>query len=88
MTAPNKPEKITYPEKCLKAAASKNTLFQKKIPDAQKGSYYSKVFPINQDPFSNDTLEQIQVLSKKLQEVKETNLLEYVNYCLSLISQV
>ena len=48
----------------------------------------SKVFPINQDPFSNDTLEQIQILSKKLQEVKETNLLEYVNYCLSLINQV
>lgn len=46
------------------------------------------LFPINQDPFSNDTLEQIHILSKKLQGIKETNLLEYVNYCLSLISQV
>ena len=41
-----------------------------------------------EDPFSADTLEQIHVLSRKLQEVKETNLLEYVNYCLSLINQV
>ena len=63
-------------------------IMTKKIPDAQKGRYYSKVFPINQDSFSTDTLEQIHVLSKKLQEVRETNLLEYVNYCLSLISQV
>ena len=72
----------------LEEVMIKAGIMTKKIPDAQKGSYYSKVFPINQDPFSNDTLEQIQVLSKKLQEVKETNLLEYVNYCLSLISQV
>ena len=72
----------------LEEVMMKAGIMTKKIPDAQKGSYYSKVFPINQDPFSNDTLEQIHILSKKLQEVKETNLLEYVNYCLSLINQV
>ena len=72
----------------LEEVMIKAGIMTKKIPDAQKGSYYSKVFPINQDPFSTDTLEQIHVLSKKLQEVRETNLLEYVNYCLSLISQV
>ena len=72
----------------LEEVLIKAGIMPKRIPDAQKGSYYSKVFPINQDPFSNDTLEQIQVLSKKLQEVKESNLLEYVNYCLSLINQV
>ena len=72
----------------LEEVMIKAGVMTKKIPDAQKGNYYSKVFPINQDPYSSDTLEQIRILSKKLQEVKGTNLLEYVNYCLSLIRQV
>ena len=72
----------------LEAVMIKAGIMTRKIPDAQKGSYYSKVFPINQGPFSNDTLEQIHILSKKLQAVKETNLLEFVNYCLALISHV
>ena len=57
----------------------KSGIIAKKIPDSQKGSYYSKIFPINQDPFSNDTLDQIRLFSKKLENVKETNLLEYVH---------
>ena len=72
----------------LEEVMIKAGIMPNKIPDAQKGLYYSKVFPINKEPFSTDTLEQIHVLSKKLQGVKETNLLEYVNYCLSLINQV
>ena len=66
----------------------KSGIIAKKIADSQKGSYYSKIFPINQDPFSNDTLDQIRLFSRKLENVKETNLLEYVYYCLSLIDQV
>ena len=63
-------------------------IMAKRIPDSQKGSYYSKIFPINQNPFSNDTLDQIRLFSGKLDNIKETNLLEYVHYCLSLIDQV
>ena len=63
-------------------------IMTKRIPDSQKGSYYSKIFPINQNPFSNDTLDQIRLFSGKLENIKETNLLEYVHYCLSLIDQV
>lgn len=66
----------------------KSGIMAKRIPDSEKGSYYSKIFPINQDPFSNDTLDQIRLFSKKLENVKETNLLEYVHYCLSLIDYV
>jgi len=72
----------------LEEIMMKAGIMTKKIPDAQKGNYYSKVFPINQDPFSNDTLEQIHILSNKLQGIKDTSLLEYVNYCLSLIDHV
>ena len=72
----------------LEEVMIKSGIIAKKIPDSQKGSYYSKIFPINQDPFSNDTLDQIRLFSRKLENVKETNLLEYVYYCLSLIDQV
>ena len=72
----------------LEEVMIKAGIMTKRISDSQKGSYYSKVFPINQEPFSNDTLKQIQSLSNKLQGVKETNLLEYIDYCLSLINQV
>jgi len=72
----------------LEEVMIKSGIMAKKIPDSQKGSYYSKIFPINQDTFSNDTLDQIRLFSKKLENVKETNLLEYVHYCLSLIDQV
>ena len=72
----------------LEEVMIKAGIMAKRIPDSQKGSYYSKVFPINQNHFTNDTLEQIQILSEKLRKVKETNLLEYVDYCLSLINQV
>lgn len=72
----------------LEAVMMKSGIMTKRISDSQKGNYYSKVFPINHDPVTNDTLDQIQLLSNKLKNVNETNLLEYVNYCLSLINQV
>ena len=72
----------------LEEVMVKAGIMPKKIPDSQKGSYYSKVFPINQNPLTQDTLEEIHSFSNKLKKVKETNLLEYVDYCLSLIDQV
>lgn len=72
----------------LETVMIKAGIMTKRIPDSQKGSFYSKIFPINQDPFTNDTLDQIKLFSDKLANVKETNLLEYVDYCLSLINQV
>ena len=72
----------------LEEVMIKAGIIPKRISDSEKGSYYSKVFPINQDPLTNDTLEQIRLFSDKLSKVKETNLLEYVDYCLSLIKQV
>ncbi len=72
----------------LEEVMVKAGIMPKRISDSQKGSYYSKVFPINQQPFSRDTLDQIRVFSDKLRKVKDTNLLEYVDYCLSLIIQV
>lgn len=61
-------------------------IMQKRIPDSQKGSFYNKIFPINHEPFSNDTLKQIELFSQKISNVKETNLMEFIDYCLSLIN--
>ena len=72
----------------LENVMMKSGIMAKRISDSQKASYYSKIFPINREPFTNDTLEQISLFSQKLSAVKETNILEYVNYCLSLINQV
>ena len=72
----------------LEEVMIKSGIMTKKIQDSQKGSYYSKIFPINQDPFSNDTLDQIRLFLKRLENVKESNLQEYIYYCLSLIDQV
>ena len=72
----------------LESVMMKAGIMPKKIQDFQKGSYYSKVFPINHDPLTNDTLEQIRLFARKMDNVKETNILEYVHYCLSLINQV
>ena len=53
----------------------------KRIPDAQKGSYYTKIFPINTGPLSVDTVNQVREFAKKIEGIKETNMLTFVEYC-------
>lgn len=57
----------------------------KRIPDSEKSSYYSKIFPINTEPVSNDTLKQIRIFASKLKGVKQTNMLEFIEYCFEQI---
>ena len=59
-----------------------------RISNSEKGNYYSKVFPINTDPVSLDTVKQIQLFANKIKNVKETNMLELVNYCMDQISDM
>ena len=59
-----------------------------RISNSEKGNYYSKVFPINTDPVSLDTVKQIQLFANKIKNVKETNMLEFVNYCMDQISDM
>lgn len=53
----------------------------KRIEDSQKGSYYSKIFPINTGPLSVDTMNQVREFAKKIKGIKETNMLEFIEYC-------
>ncbi len=42
----------------------------KRISDSEKGSYYSKVFPINTEPVSLDTVKQIQLFADKIKKFR------------------
>ncbi len=57
----------------------------KRIPDSEKGAYYSKIFPINTEPLSSDTLRQIRLFASKIKGVKQTNMLEFIKYCFEQI---
>lgn len=57
----------------------------KRIPNSEKGTYYSKIFPINTEPVSNDTLKQIRTFASKIKGVQQTNMLEFVEYCFKQI---
>ncbi len=57
----------------------------KRIPDSEKGAYYSKIFPINTEPLSSDTLRQIRLFASKIKGVKQTNMLEFIEYCFEQI---
>lgn len=60
-------------------------IMTKRIPDSQKGTYYSKIFPINTEPLSSDTLKQIRTFASKIRNVKQTNMLEFIEYCFEQI---
>lgn len=63
----------------------KSGIMIKRIPDSEKGTYYSKIFPINTEPVSNDTLKQIRTFASKIKYVKQTNMLKFVEYCFEQI---
>jgi len=60
-------------------------MMPKKIRDEDKGEYYSKVFPINKKPLSDDTLSEVLSLKEYVNKSKNSNLVEYIDYCLSLL---
>ena len=70
-----------YNDTNLEDVMIKSGIMVKRIPDAQKGSYYTKIFPINTKPLSIDTVNQVRIFAKKIDGVKETNMLAFVGYC-------
>lgn len=63
----------------------KSKIMIERISDSEKGTYYNKIFPINTEPLSYDTINQIRAFAKKIKGIKETNLLEFVEYCMEQI---
>ena len=60
-------------------------MMPKKIRDDEKGEYYAKVFPINNKPLSDDTLKEVLTLKELVKKSKNSNLTEYIDYCLALL---
>lgn len=56
-----------------------------KIGNKEKGRYYSRIFPINHKPLCDDTLNEVLLLKEHVKKSKQSNLSEYIDYCLSLL---
>jgi len=69
----------------LESVLSKAKVLTKKISNSEKGTYYQTIFPINSKPLSDDTLTEVKTLKRKIQPVKETNLTEFIDYCISIL---
>lgn len=60
----------------------KSKIMINRIPDSKKGTYYSKIFPINTKPLSYDTISQVKIFAAKIYGIKEINMLEFIKYCI------
>lgn len=76
-----------YNNSNLEDVMLKAGIMVKRIEDSQKGTYYSRIFPINTDPISADTLKQVRLFAGKLNGIKETNMLCFIEYCFGQISE-
>ncbi len=59
-----------------------------RIADSKKGTYYSKIFPVNTEPVSADTIKQIRTFAAKIRYVKQTNMLEFIEYCFKQLPEI
>lgn len=57
------------------------------IKDNKKGDYYIKAFPINKEPYSLDSYQEIVSFKEKIKPLSDTNMDEFVEYCLSLLDK-
>ena len=62
-------------------------IMTKRIGDKEKVTYYAKIFPINTHPLSPDTISEVKTFRDKLTRTNRTNMLEFIDYCLTLINQ-
>ena len=59
-----------------------------RIADSKKGTYYSKIFPVNTEPVSTDTIKQIRTFAARIRYVKQTNMLEFIEYCFKQLPDI
>lgn len=57
-------------------------LTPQRLSSSDKGEYYKKIFPINTQPMSYKTIDQVRAFAQSIKGIKETNLLEFVEYCI------
>lgn len=63
----------------------KSGIMVKRISGSDKGSYYNKIFPINTGTVNMDTINQVRIFAHKIRGIKETNMLDFIEYCFTLL---
>ena len=69
----------------LESVLVKAGIMVRKIKNEEKGEYYFKTFPINSEPFTIDSFKEIEILRDKLENVENTNMDVFLNYCLGIV---
>ena len=72
---------------CLEDVLVETGVLSKKIRDNEKGKCYSTIFPINSKQLSDDTMAEVLTLKDRVEKCKNSNLVEYIDYCLSLLPE-
>lgn len=70
-----------YNSENLEDVMLKAGIMTERITDSDKGTYYSKIFPINTKPMSVDTINQVKTFAAKIKGIRQTNMLKFIEYC-------
>ena len=62
-------------------------ILTRRINSNEKGRFYEEIFPINEKPFSYDSLQEVQTFQGKIDSCKNTNLNVLINYFLYLLQE-
>lgn len=76
-----------YNENNLEDVMLKSKIMFERIDSSEKGKYYSKIFPINTEPLSIDTINQVRTFADRIRNVKQTNMLKFIDYCMEQLQQ-
>ena len=52
-----------------------------------KGEVYEKIFPMNEGPRTQKTIDEVKQFADKIRNVNGSNLIRFVEYCISLASK-
>lgn len=63
-------------------------IMTRRIRDSEKGTYYSKIFPLNTEPMSVETIHQVRIFASKLKGIRQSNLMEFMEYCFELLPDI
>lgn len=60
-------------------------MMTRRIRDSEKGTYYSKIFPLNTEPMCVETIRQVRIFASKIKGIRQSNLTEFIEYCFELL---
>ena len=70
----------------LDSVLYKSGILTHKIKKCEKCDEYTKIFPLNKRPLSDNTKLEVETFKSKIQGNTNTNMIEFIDYCLSLLN--